>query len=45
MRQYLASYKIPKTYEFVAELPRDGAGKIRRTALVAERSKGKGERG
>jgi bile acid-coenzyme A ligase len=38
MRQHLASYKIPKTYEFIAELPRDGAGKIRRTALVAERS-------
>ncbi len=40
MRQRLASYKIPKTYEFVAELPRDGAGKIRRTALVAERTVG-----
>ncbi|HEX5164848.1 MAG TPA: acyl-CoA synthetase, partial [Thermomicrobiales bacterium] len=38
MRRHLASYKIPKTYEFVAELPRDGAGKIRRAALVAERS-------
>jgi bile acid-coenzyme A ligase len=37
-REHLASYKVPKTYEFLPELPRDGAGKIRRTTLVAERS-------
>jgi bile acid-coenzyme A ligase len=37
VRQYLASYKAPKTYEFVTDFPRDEAGKIRRSALVAER--------
>ncbi len=36
-RERLASYKVPKTWEFVAQLPRDEAGKIRRSALVAER--------
>ncbi|MGH9175320.1 MAG: AMP-binding enzyme, partial [Vicinamibacterales bacterium] len=40
MRRHLASYKVPKTYEFIAELPRDGAGKIRRTALIEERVTG-----
>ena len=42
-RQHLASYKVPKTYEFLPELPRDGAGKIRRTALVVERTGGSRE--
>lgn len=37
-RERLASYKVPKTWEFVAALPRDEAGKIRRSALVAERT-------
>lgn len=36
-RVRLASYKTPKTWEFVEQLPRDEAGKIRRSALVAER--------
>jgi acyl-coenzyme A synthetase/AMP-(fatty) acid ligase len=31
-------YKVPKTYEFVEEFPRDPSGKLRRTQLVAERS-------
>ncbi len=39
-RERIASYKAPKTYEFVAELPRNEAGKIRRSALVAERESG-----
>ncbi|MBL7486824.1 AMP-binding protein [Frankia sp. AgB1.9] len=33
----LASYKAPKSVEFVAELPRSAATKISRSALVAER--------
>ena len=32
-RERIASYKVPKTWEFVAELPRNEAGKIRRSAL------------
>ncbi|MDP3856881.1 MAG: AMP-binding protein [Stagnimonas sp.] len=36
-RSQLASYKLPKDYEFVAQLPRDEAGKIRRSALRQER--------
>jgi bile acid-coenzyme A ligase len=39
-RERLASYKAPKTYEFIAELPRNEAGKIRRAALVEERESG-----
>ncbi|HUG14163.1 MAG TPA: AMP-binding protein [Thermomicrobiales bacterium] len=39
-RERLASYKAPKTYEFVAELPRNEAGKIRRSELVDERASG-----
>lgn len=39
-RERLTSYKVPKTYEFVTELPRNEAGKIRRSALVAERESG-----
>ncbi|MEZ4570083.1 MAG: hypothetical protein R2849_07100 [Thermomicrobiales bacterium] len=31
------SHKVPKTWEFVEALPRDEAGKLRRSALVAER--------
>ena len=37
-RERLASYKVPKTWEFIQTLPRDEAGKIRRSAMVAERS-------
>lgn len=37
-REHLASYKVPKTYEYLPELPRNAAGKIRRSALVEERS-------
>ena len=39
-RERLSAYKVPKTYEFVAELPRNDAGKIRRSALVEERAAG-----
>ncbi len=39
-RERITSYKAPKTYEFIAELPRNEAGKIRRSALVAERESG-----
>ena len=37
-RQVLAAYKCPKTYEFVVELPRNAAGKIRRSSLIEERT-------
>lgn len=37
-RERLAPYKIPKSWELVATLPRDEAGKIRRSALAAERA-------
>ncbi len=37
-RERLSAYKCPKTYEFIAELPRNEAGKIRRSALAAERA-------
>lgn len=37
MRGQVAAYKLPKTYELVARVPRDEAGKLRRSALVAER--------
>ena len=39
-RQALAPYKVPKAFEVLPELPRDEAGKIRRRALVDERSMG-----
>jgi bile acid-coenzyme A ligase len=34
----LSSAKRPKTYEFLAQVPRDESGKVRRSQLVAERS-------
>ena len=34
----LASYKRPRSYEIVEQVPRDEYGKIRRAALVAERT-------
>lgn len=40
VRDRLMSYKIPKSYEFIAELPRQPSGKIRRTDMVNERAAG-----
>jgi bile acid-coenzyme A ligase len=37
LRLHLASYKLPRSYEIVAVLPRDEAGKIRRSKLRDER--------
>ena len=37
LRLHLASYKLPRGYEIVAMLPRDEAGKIRRSKLREER--------
>jgi bile acid-coenzyme A ligase len=37
VRRHLASYKAPRGYEVVAMLPRDEAGKIRRSKLRDER--------
>ena len=37
LRNYLARYKVPRTYEIVERLPRDEAGKIRRSMLRDER--------
>jgi bile acid-coenzyme A ligase len=34
----LVSYKVPRTFERVTEPLRDDAGKVRRAALVAERT-------
>jgi bile acid-coenzyme A ligase len=39
-RERLAAYKVPKTYEFTASFLRTDAGKVRRSALVAEREGG-----
>jgi bile acid-coenzyme A ligase len=39
-RERLASFKVPKTYEFVGSFLRTEAGKVRRAALVAEREGG-----
>jgi bile acid-coenzyme A ligase len=39
-RERLAAYKAPKSYEFVAQLPRTEAGKLRRSSLVAGRVDG-----
>jgi bile acid-coenzyme A ligase len=38
LEERLASYKIPRTFERVSEPLRDDAGKVRRTALAAERA-------
>ncbi|HEX9766764.1 MAG TPA: AMP-binding protein [Nitriliruptorales bacterium] len=37
-RDRIAKYKIPRSWEFLDELPRNDVGKLRRSALVAERS-------
>lgn len=39
-RERITSYKVPKTYEFVADFPRNDAGKIQRSALAAARESG-----
>ena len=36
----LSSYKVPKTYETVEQIPRSGAGKVNRSGLVEERASG-----
>lgn len=36
-RERLAPFKVPKSYELVNSLPREDSGKLRRTALIAER--------
>lgn len=36
-RKRLAAYKVPKTFEIVARVPRSDAGKINRSRLVEER--------
>ena len=41
VRGRLSAYKAPKSYEFLPQLPRNEAGKIRRSALIAERSQGR----
>jgi bile acid-coenzyme A ligase len=37
-RDFLPPYKVPRSFEVVRALPRNEAGKIQRSALVAERS-------
>jgi bile acid-coenzyme A ligase len=37
MKPRLTSYKLPESYEFMAQLPRDPSGKIRRSQLARER--------
>ena len=37
-KQRLAAYKVPKSVEIVAEIPRTAATKVSRSALVAERT-------
>ena len=39
-RARLAGYKVPKSFEIVDRLPRTAAGKINRSALVADRAQG-----
>ena len=37
-KERVASYKVPKSFEFVAQLPRTAAGKVNRSQLAAQRS-------
>ena len=37
LRKHMASFKIPKTFEFVYQPLRDDAGKVRRAALRDQR--------
>jgi bile acid-coenzyme A ligase len=39
-RKHLSPYKIPKSYEFVDQLPRNEAGKLRRSDLIEQRKSG-----
>ena len=39
-RARLARYKVPKTVEFVEQIPRSAATKVNRAALIAERVHG-----
>jgi bile acid-coenzyme A ligase len=39
-RKRLTPYKVPKSYEFVAQLPRTEAGKLRRSDLMKEHLQG-----
>lgn len=41
-REHIAGYKIPRSFEFVAHLPRDDGGKIRRAAIAADRAQTEG---
>ena len=36
MRENLTAYKVPKEYEFVADLPKTMVGKVLRRALVEQ---------
>lgn len=36
-RERLMTYKVPKSYDFVEQLPRNSAGKLRRKALIEDR--------
>ncbi|MCY3936323.1 MAG: AMP-binding protein [Chloroflexi bacterium] len=36
-RRQLSAYKVPKSYEFIARMPRQESGKIRRSQLAQER--------
>lgn len=38
-KENLSYYKVPKTVEFIQQMPRDASGKIRRSAMVEERSR------
>ena len=37
-KERLASYKVPKTYEVLEQIPRTAAGKVSRSRLVEERA-------
>lgn len=41
VRRHLASYKCPRHYQFVAELPRTAAGKLRRNELRTRQTDGR----
>jgi long-chain acyl-CoA synthetase len=45
LRERLADYKCPRTIEFVAELPREPTGKLRRHELRAARQAGAPQKG
>jgi bile acid-coenzyme A ligase len=39
LKERIAGYKVPKSYEIVDSLPRTAAGKLNRSALIEERTK------